>query len=416
MAFASRCGLDITSRCRCRGRRSRAVRRGTGRRRAGAAAMSRSGRSSRKQQDDRAGVRADVGKLPSAQRTDRDRACQGTARCSDESRASTCSARGRRRRMRMQRMRDNPDCAQQEYARILDERRSRALSPRLTFDPDAGCSRAFHRHWRAAQGSRSCASRASTARWKWRPPSTAPASTPYDVHMSDMGRAPLAGRFFKGFVACGGFSYGDVLGAGEGWAKSILFNASGCATSSRLSSRVAIQVRARRVQRLPDDEQPARAGAGHGALAAFRAQCVGAVRGASRDGGVCNDSPSLFFAGMEGSRIPVATAHGEGYRGVCTTPRNSPLRSRWWRCASSIIAALRPRLSVQCQRLAAGHHRTDHEGRPLHDPDAASGAGASLRADVVASWRGGATRRHGCGCSATRAYGRLAVALRAVHR
>ena len=46
-----------------------------------------------------------------------------------------------------------------------------------------------------------------------------------DVHMSDIiaGRMTLAG--FKGFAACGGFSYGDVLGAGEGWAKSILFNA-----------------------------------------------------------------------------------------------------------------------------------------------------------------------------------------------
>ena len=46
----------------------------------------------------------------------------------------------------------------------------------------------------------------------------------FDVHMSDIiaGRVSLSG--FKGFAACGGFSYGDVLGAGEGWAKSILFN------------------------------------------------------------------------------------------------------------------------------------------------------------------------------------------------
>ncbi len=49
----------------------------------------------------------------------------------------------------------------------------------------------------------------------------------YDVHMSDIvsGRRSLAE--FSGFVACGGFSYGDVLGAGEGWAKSILYNAAG---------------------------------------------------------------------------------------------------------------------------------------------------------------------------------------------
>ena len=46
----------------------------------------------------------------------------------------------------------------------------------------------------------------------------------FDIHMSDIlaGRVELAG--FKGLVACGGFSYGDVLGAGEGWAKSVLFN------------------------------------------------------------------------------------------------------------------------------------------------------------------------------------------------
>ena len=57
-----------------------------------------------------------------------------------------------------------------------------------------------------------------------------------DVHMSDIisGRVSLAA--FKAFAACGGFSYGDVLGAGEGWAKSILFNSRARVTSSRLSS------------------------------------------------------------------------------------------------------------------------------------------------------------------------------------
>jgi phosphoribosylformylglycinamidine synthase len=71
---------------------------------------------------------------------------------------------------------------------------------------------------------------------KWRLPSTAGFDA-IDVHMSDL----LAGRTgledFQALVACGGFSYGDVLGAGEGWAKSILFN-SACAMSSKPSSTV----------------------------------------------------------------------------------------------------------------------------------------------------------------------------------
>ena len=88
-------------------------------------------------------------------------------------------------------------------------------------------------------------------------------------------------------------------------------------------------------------------------------------------------SPSLFFAGMEGSRIPVATAHGEGY---------AEFRDAAQLAAAQPLVALRfvdnrgardRALSVQCQRLAAGHHRAHDGRRPLHDPDAASGARAS---------------------------------------
>ena len=58
----------------------------------------------------------------------------------------------------------------------------------------------------------------------------------FDVHMSDLQAGPRAARQFHGFVACGGFSYGDTLGAGEGWARSILFNPR-WPSSSRPSSR-----------------------------------------------------------------------------------------------------------------------------------------------------------------------------------
>ena len=64
----------------------------------------------------------------------------------------------------------------------------------------------------------------------------------FDVHMSDLqaGRARL--DQFQGFVACGGFSYGDTLGAGEGWARSILFNPRS-PTASRRSSRAPTRSR-----------------------------------------------------------------------------------------------------------------------------------------------------------------------------
>ena len=131
-----------------------------------------------------------------------------------------------------------------------------------------------------------------------------------DVHMSDViaGRASL--RDFVGFAACGGFSYGDVLGGGEGWAKSILFNArardefaaffargdsfalgvcNGCQMMSALAELVpGAEAWPRFVKNRSEQ---------------FEARLVMVE---------IPKSPSLFFEGMEGSRIPVATAHGEG--------------------------------------------------------------------------------------------------------
>ena len=132
-----------------------------------------------------------------------------------------------------------------------------------------------------------------------------------DVHMSDIiaGRVALAD--FVGFAACGGFSYGDVLGAGEGWAKSILFNprardefeaffgrgdtfalgvCNGCQMMSNLHEII-----------------PGAAGWPHfvrNRSEQFEARFVTVE---------VQDSPSLFFAGMAGSRLPIPVAHGEGY-------------------------------------------------------------------------------------------------------
>jgi phosphoribosylformylglycinamidine synthase len=132
----------------------------------------------------------------------------------------------------------------------------------------------------------------------------------FDVHMTDLvaGREKLSE--YRGFIACGGFSYGDVLGAGEGWAKSILFNSllreeftrffargdafslgicNGCQMMSALRELIPGAQRWPRFVRNSSEQFEARLS---------RVEVL--------------KSPSLFFAGMEGSRMPIAVAHGEG--------------------------------------------------------------------------------------------------------
>jgi phosphoribosylformylglycinamidine synthase len=134
---------------------------------------------------------------------------------------------------------------------------------------------------------------------------------PFDVHMTDLqtGRQRLGD--FKGFVACGGFSYGDVLGAGQGWAKSIRFD-----------PRLAEQFTA-----FFADRNTFALGVCNGCqmMAALAPMIPGAeawplfTRNASEQYEArlalveVLDSPSIFFAGMAGSRLPIAVAHGEGY-------------------------------------------------------------------------------------------------------
>ncbi|MFI4970601.1 MAG: phosphoribosylformylglycinamidine synthase subunit PurQ, partial [Lysobacterales bacterium] len=132
----------------------------------------------------------------------------------------------------------------------------------------------------------------------------------FDVHMSDLaaGRRKLAD--FNGFAACGGFSYGDVLGAGRGWASSVLYH-------PRLHDEFAAFLA---------DRSKFALGVCNGCqmLANLKSIIPGAqhwpqfVRNASEQYEArlvtleVQDSPSILFAGMAGSRIPVAVAHGEG--------------------------------------------------------------------------------------------------------
>jgi phosphoribosylformylglycinamidine synthase len=133
----------------------------------------------------------------------------------------------------------------------------------------------------------------------------------FDVHMSDLqaGRARL--DQFQGLVACGGFSYGDTLGAGEGWARSILFNPALAETFAAFFNRSSsfglgvcngCQMFAALSALIPGAQAWPKFTRNKSEQFEGRLSLVEVL-----------DSPSLFFAGMAGSRLPVAVAHGEGY-------------------------------------------------------------------------------------------------------
>jgi phosphoribosylformylglycinamidine synthase len=131
-----------------------------------------------------------------------------------------------------------------------------------------------------------------------------------DVHMSDV----LAGRVtldaFRGLVACGGFSYGDVLGAGEGWAKSVLFNPRAREQFAGFFARAdafalgvcnGCQMLSNLRELVPGAEHWPRFVANRSERFEARVALVEVT-----------PSPSIFFRGMVGSRLPIAVSHGEG--------------------------------------------------------------------------------------------------------
>ncbi|MCF6225650.1 MAG: phosphoribosylformylglycinamidine synthase [Xanthomonadales bacterium] len=207
----------------------------------------------------------------------------------------------------IQRLRDNPECADEEFNRIAAEQQT-YLSPKLTFDwplPSSGVTdmadkpRVAILREQGVNGQVEMAAAFYLAGFE-----------AVDVHMSDLfsGRVKLAD--FDGFVACGGFSYGDVLGAGRGWAKSILFH----------------QQMRQQFEAFLADPRHFALGVCNGCqmLASLRDIIPGAqhwphfIRNRSEQFEArlslveIQASPSLFFAGMAGSRLPVASSHGEG--------------------------------------------------------------------------------------------------------
>jgi phosphoribosylformylglycinamidine synthase len=133
----------------------------------------------------------------------------------------------------------------------------------------------------------------------------------YDVHMTDLqaGRARL--DMFQGFVACGGFSYGDTLGAGEGWARSILFSPALAEQFAAFFARRdafalgvcnGCQMLAALAPMIPGAQAWPRFTRNRSEQFEARLSLVEVL-----------DSPSFFFQGMAGARLPIAVAHGEGY-------------------------------------------------------------------------------------------------------
>jgi phosphoribosylformylglycinamidine synthase len=205
---------------------------------------------------------------------------------------------------RMQQLRDNPDCAQEEYDRILDAQ-DPGLSFQLNFE--------IRNHFIGRQARPRVAilrEQGVNSQVEMAAAFTRAGFEAVDVHMSDIiaGRITLGG--FRGMAICGGFSYGDVLGGGQGWAKSVLFNARarrefetffGRGDTFALGSCNGCQMMAALKEIIPGAEHwPVFAG---NRSAQFEGRFVMVE---------VLDSPSILLRGMAGSRMPIATAHGEG--------------------------------------------------------------------------------------------------------
>jgi phosphoribosylformylglycinamidine synthase len=209
---------------------------------------------------------------------------------------------------RLAALRDDPQCAQEEFERHGAGAQP-ALSVTLSFDPAQDIAAPF-----IASGVRPRVAvlreQGVNSHVEMAAAFDAAGFDAFDVHMTDLieGRHRLAD--FQAMVACGGFSYGDVLGGGSGWAKTILFNArlaeafavffqrpdtltlgvcNGCQMLSQLKSII------------PGAEHWPRFRTNRSAQFEARFSTVEVL-----------ESPSIFLAGMAGSRLPIAVAHGEG--------------------------------------------------------------------------------------------------------
>jgi phosphoribosylformylglycinamidine synthase len=227
----------------------------------------------------------------------------------------------------LQSLRDNPESARQEYDRILDAD-DPGITPVLTFDPADNVAAPF-----IARGARPpiaiLREQGVNGEVEMAAAFDRAGFDAVDVHMSDLIEGRVSLGAFRGFAACGGFSYGDVLGGGEGWAKSILYHTrarhefeaffnrpetfalgvcNGCQMLAALKELIPGAAAWPRFVKNTSEQ--------------FEARLVTVE---------ILPSPSLFFRGMTGSRLPVVTAHGEG-RALFDAPddaRQVIVAARW---------------------------------------------------------------------------------------
>ena len=217
---------------------------------------------------------------------------------------------------RMQALRDNPDCARQQFERIADDN-DPGLHAVLSFDINEDVTAfpitsdrpkvAILRE-QGVNGHVEMAAAFDRAGF-----------TSIDVHMSDIIHGRVSLSDFTGLVACGGFSYGDVLGAGGGWAKSILFNPRARDEFSAFFQRTdtfglgvcnGCQMMAGLKDIIPGAEHWPKFMRNTSEQFEARVAMVEVQK-----------SASILFKGMEGSRMPVAIAHGEGRAEFSVSPQ-----------------------------------------------------------------------------------------------
>jgi len=208
----------------------------------------------------------------------------------------------------MQALRDNPECADQEHASRTDPANA-GLTVSLDFDPRDNPAAPM-----IARGARPevaiLREQGVNGHLEMAAAFARAGFAPVDVHMSDLLSGARNLDAFAGLVACGGFSYGDVLGAGGGWAKSILLNPAACdlfAAFFRRTDTFTLGV-CNGCQMLSglSDIIP-----GAGGWPRF-AQNVSEQFEARLSLVEILDSPSIFLDGMAGNRLLIATSHGEG--------------------------------------------------------------------------------------------------------
>jgi len=202
----------------------------------------------------------------------------------------------------LQKLRDNPECADQELMAVSSDnnpglsasKNIKSLPKRYSRKPRIAVFRE-----QGVNGQVEMAAAFDRAGF-----------TSVDVHLNDLVTARVSLDDFSGLVACGGFSYGDVLGAGEGWAKTILFNkelrdefskyfnrhdtftlgvCNGCQMLSALKSLIPGAETWPKFLKNKSEQ--------------FEARLVMTK---------INDSPSIFFKGLAGNYFPIPVAHGEG--------------------------------------------------------------------------------------------------------